>query len=56
MLSTFRVISTLYGDCKRDDGVTGRRLFIVEKRDRATPLPIIQHEVEVAGSTIHSNE
>jgi len=49
------VISTLCGDCKRDDGVTGRRLFIVEKRDRVTSLPIIQREVEV-GSTNHSNE
>jgi hypothetical protein len=41
--------------CKRDDGVTDRRFFIVEKRDRATLLPIIQREVEV-GSTIHSDE
>jgi len=29
--------------------------FIVEKRDRATLLPIIQREVEI-GSTIHSDE
>lgn len=39
--------------CKRDDGVTDRRFFIVEKR--ATLLPIIQREVEV-GSTIYSDE
>jgi hypothetical protein len=41
--------------CKRDYGVTDRRFFILEKRDRATLLPIIQREVEV-GSTIHSDE
>lgn len=41
--------------CERDDGVTDRRFFIVEKGDRAMLLPIIQHEVEVR-STIHSDE
>jgi len=41
--------------CKQDDGVTDRTFFIVEKRDRATLLSIIQCEVEV-GSTIHLDE
>ncbi|KAF0772005.1 DDE Tnp IS1595 domain-containing protein, partial [Aphis craccivora] len=35
--------------------VTDHRFFIVEKRDSATLLPIIQREEEV-GSTIHSDE
>jgi len=41
--------------CKRIDGDTARRFFIVYKRDRATLLPIIKREVEV-GSKIHSDE
>ena len=32
-----------------------RRLFIIEKRDKATLLPIIKNEVEL-GSIIHSDK
>lgn len=41
--------------CKQDDGVTDRTFCKVEKRYRATLLPITQREVEI-GSTIHSDE
>ncbi|KAE9539976.1 hypothetical protein AGLY_005228 [Aphis glycines] len=40
--------------CKKND-ILERRLFIVEKRDKATLLPIIKNEVEL-GSIIHSDE
>lgn len=49
----------VFGICYRtqhyDIDVVERRFFVVEKRDRATLIPIIQNEIEV-GSTIHSDE
>ena len=41
--------------CKNVDGVIERRFFKVEKRDKATLLPIIQNEIEL-GSIIYSDQ
>jgi len=43
------------GLCCRRDHIVERRLFIVQKRDRVTLLPIIQREIEPA-TTIFSDE
>jgi len=39
--------------CKNVDDVIERRFFKVEKRDKATLLPIIQNEIEL-GSIIYA--
>jgi len=41
--------------CKNVDGVLERRFFKVEKRDKATLIPIIQNEIEL-GSIIYSDQ
>jgi len=43
------------GMCCRRDNIVERRLFIVQKKDRVTLLPIIQREIE-PGMTIFSDE
>ncbi|XP_060870118.1 uncharacterized protein LOC132944666 [Metopolophium dirhodum] len=45
----------VFGMCCRRDNIVERRLFIVQKRDRATLLPIIKREIE-PGTTIFSDE
>ncbi|KAL4143079.1 hypothetical protein QTP88_005450 [Uroleucon formosanum] len=45
----------VFGMCYRRDNIVERRLFIVQKRDRATLLPIIKREIE-PGTTIFSDE
>lgn len=44
----------VFGMCCNKDGVLERRFFVVERRDRATLLPIILNEIE-QGSSVHSD-
>jgi len=45
----------VFGMCCRRDHKVESRLFIVQKRDRATLLPIIQREIK-PGTTMFSDE